>query len=64
MGAAGEILKEIDIDDQENFSKEQIDKFNTDPDFYRRFVKAIEKEVNGAFPIVSFSISMALPGSS
>jgi len=53
MGAAGDVLKEIDMDGKENFSQTQIHKFNSDPEHYRRFVKAIEKEVNGAFPIVS-----------
>ena len=53
MGAAGEVLKEIEMDREENFSQAQIDKFRSDPQLYRRFVKAIEREVNGAFPIVS-----------
>ena len=56
MGAAGEVLKGIEMDKEENFSQGQIDKFNSDPEYYRHFVKAIEKEVNGAFPIVSDSI--------
>ena len=47
------MLKQIQMDEQENFSPEQIEKFKTDPELYKTFVKTIEKEVNGAFPIVS-----------
>jgi hypothetical protein len=52
MGQAGEILSKIQMDAQENFSQETIEKFQSDPDFYREFVKKIEAEVNNAFPIV------------
>lgn len=52
MGAAGPMLKQIQMDEQENFSPEQIEKFKTDPELYKTFVKTIEKEVNGAFPII------------
>lgn len=47
-----EILGEIGIDAQENFSQETIERFKSDPEFYGRFVKAVEKEVNNAFPMV------------
>jgi hypothetical protein len=53
MGQAGEILSKIQMDAQENFSQETIDKFQSDPEFYREFVKKIEVEVNNAFPVVS-----------
>jgi len=53
MGPAAEILSKIDMDKQENFTPEQIEKFKSDPEFYRTFVKTIEKEVNNNFPIVS-----------
>ncbi|KAK4043690.1 hypothetical protein C8A01DRAFT_32219 [Parachaetomium inaequale] len=52
MGQAGEILSKIQMDAQENFSQETIDKFQSDPEFYREFVKKVEVEVNNAFPIV------------
>ncbi|KAK3301009.1 uncharacterized protein B0H64DRAFT_414697 [Chaetomium fimeti] len=52
MGQAGEILSKIQMDAQENFSQETIDKFQSDPEFYREFVKKIEVEVNNAFPVV------------
>lgn len=52
MGQAGDILSKIDMDPLENFSPETIDKFESDPVFYREFVKKIEAEVNNAFPIV------------
>lgn len=52
MGQAGEILSKIEMDAEENFSPETIEKFKTDPDFYREFVKKVEVEVNNAFPVV------------
>ncbi|KAK5663433.1 hypothetical protein OQA88_3862 [Cercophora sp. LCS_1] len=52
MGQAEEALSKIQIDSYENFSQETIDKFKTDPETYRAFVKGIEKEVNNGFPIV------------
>ncbi|OAA68498.1 flavin-binding monooxygenase [Niveomyces insectorum RCEF 264] len=52
MGGAGEVLKTVELDGQENFAAEQIERFKTDPAFYRTFVKTIEKEVNNTFPIV------------
>jgi hypothetical protein len=59
MGQAGEILSKIQMDAQENFSQETIEKFQSDPDFYREFVKKIEAEVNNAFPIVRRPLSPA-----
>ena len=50
-----EVLSEIGIDDQENFSEETIAKFKSDPEFYRRFVKVVEKEVNNGFAMVRHS---------
>jgi hypothetical protein len=52
MGQAKEILGKIQMDEHENFSQETIEKFQSDPEFYREFVKKIEAEVNNAFPIV------------
>lgn len=52
FGASKDILADIKIDEQENFTPEQIRKFKEDPDFYKKFVKAVEKDVNGNFPIV------------
>lgn len=60
MGQASDILSQVEMDDRENFSQEQIDRFKSDPEFYRKFVKAIEKEVNSAFPIVSYVQSCPL----
>jgi hypothetical protein len=54
MGQAGQILGQIQMDAQENFSQETIDRFQSDSEFYREFVKKVEVEVNNnAFPIVS-----------
>jgi hypothetical protein len=53
MGRAAETLDDIEMDEKMNFSKAQIDRFKRDPVYYRRFVKAIEREVNNNFRIVS-----------
>lgn len=53
MGRAEEILSKIQMDEHENFSQETIEKFQSDPEFYREFVKKIEVEVNNTFRIVS-----------
>ncbi|KAK0655773.1 hypothetical protein B0T16DRAFT_424483 [Cercophora newfieldiana] len=52
MGQAEEILSKIQLDAQENFSQETIEKFKSDPEFYRTYVKEIEALVNNSFPIV------------
>ncbi|KAI0151390.1 hypothetical protein BJ166DRAFT_486103 [Pestalotiopsis sp. NC0098] len=49
--AAG-ILSQIDMDDEENFTSEQIGKFKADPVLYTKFVKAVEEQVNSNFFIV------------
>ena len=52
LGQASDVLSQLELDAQENFSQATIDRFKSDPEFYRFFVKGIEKEVNNAFPIV------------
>ena len=52
MGAAGAVLRDVELDKDENFTPEQIARFQSDPALYRTFVKTIEKEVNNTFPIV------------
>lgn len=59
MGNAKEILGEVEVDEKENFSDATIARFKSDPDFYRSFVKSIEREVNNAFPVVSAPPSYA-----
>lgn len=53
MGSAAEVMSQIEIDKDENFTPQQIEKFKSDPDFYRNFVKAIEKEEGKNFGVVS-----------
>ena len=53
FGQAQEVLGQIKLDERENFSAETIEKFKSDPVFYRRFIKNIEVLVNNNFPIVS-----------
>lgn len=53
LGPCKDILSQIQFDTQENFTPEQIERFEKDAVFYREFLKATEKEVNSNFPIVS-----------
>lgn len=53
MGKAGEALEQIEIDEDEKFTPGQIAKFKADPESYLKFVKGVEEEVNGNFPIVN-----------
>lgn len=46
------MLKEITVDEKENFPPEQIQRFKDDEEFYRRFVKGIERDTGGNFRIV------------
>lgn len=46
------MLDKIQYDEEGRFSPEQIAKFKSDPEFYRQFVKAIEKETNNNFYVV------------
>ena len=59
-GPAKEILNEIEMDEKENFTPAQIERFKSDPEFYRRFVKAIERDIGGAFSVVSSCYHMIL----
>ncbi|KAG8165099.1 hypothetical protein KVR01_005374 [Diaporthe batatas] len=52
MMGGGQMLKEIDLDAKENFTPEQIMRFEDDSDFYKRFVKSIEKDTSGNFRLV------------
>lgn len=57
-----DILKDVKMDG-DKFTPEQIERFTSDPEYYLRFVKAVEDEINGRFPVVyflSFSILRAL----
>ncbi|KAI5861733.1 FAD/NAD(P)-binding domain-containing protein [Durotheca rogersii] len=51
-GPAKSVLSEIELDEKENFSQRQIEKFKLDPEFYHKFVKTIERDINGTFPLV------------
>ena len=51
-GPAKDILGQIELDEKENFTQRQIEKFKADPAFYRKFVKTIEQDSNGAFAVV------------
>src|SRR5690349_14042596 len=65
MGQAGDVLSKIQLDDEENFSQETIQKFESDPEFYRDFLKKLEIEVNTGFSVVSsHQLTDALRGGS
>ncbi|KAK7988530.1 Cytochrome c oxidase polypeptide 5 [Apiospora arundinis] len=51
-GPAKAVLGQIEMDDKENFSQAQIEKFRSQPELYRHFVKSIERDINGTFPII------------
>lgn len=40
------------MDANDNFTEEQIEEFKADPEFYMKFVKAVENEVNSRFKMV------------
>lgn len=46
------MLKEITVDEKEDFPPEQIQRFKDDEEFYQKFVKGIEKDTAGNFRIV------------
>ncbi|KAH8891047.1 FAD/NAD(P)-binding domain-containing protein [Thozetella sp. PMI_491] len=52
LGQAGEVLSKIELNAKEDFSQATIEKFESDPEFYRYFVKGIEKEINNVLPIL------------
>ncbi|KAK8090027.1 hypothetical protein PG997_004988 [Apiospora hydei] len=56
------VLGEVEMDDKENFSQAQIEKFRSQPELYKRFVKAVEKDINGAFPIPNMTKLQVLNG--
>ena len=49
--------------DGDKFTPAQIAKFKADPEYYLEFVKAVEEEINGKFPIVSLTTPNARSGS-
>ncbi|KAL3485044.1 FAD/NAD(P)-binding domain-containing protein [Aspergillus germanicus] len=51
QGAGGGVLSQVSMDENSDFTKAQIERFKSDPIFYRRFVKAVEEVVNGNFPL-------------
>uniref|UniRef100_A0A8H7K2J8 FAD/NAD(P)-binding domain-containing protein n=1 Tax=Bionectria ochroleuca TaxID=29856 RepID=A0A8H7K2J8_BIOOC len=52
QGRAADTMSQIELNEREQFTPSQIEKFKADPEFYWKFIKAIEVEVNGNFPIV------------
>ncbi|KAI0017643.1 hypothetical protein F4780DRAFT_782145 [Xylariomycetidae sp. FL0641] len=66
-GPAKDMLSQIEMDENENFSQAQIQRFKDDPAFYREFVKVIEKNTNDAFytiinnsPVQAFATSKVI----
>jgi hypothetical protein len=52
IGKIANILSSIEMDGF-NFTPNQIEKFKASPEYYLKFVKAVEAEINSKFPIVS-----------
>lgn len=53
QGAGGGVLDEVSMKENADFTEAQIERFKSDPEFYKKFVKAVEEVVNGNFPLVS-----------
>ncbi|KAJ3541904.1 hypothetical protein NM208_g4383 [Fusarium decemcellulare] len=51
QGSGGGIINEIEMNYDESFTQAQIERFESDPALYRRFVKSVEEVVNGNFPL-------------
>lgn len=47
-----DLLSSIEMDGF-NFTPNQIEKFKASPEYYLKFVKAVEAEINSKFPMVS-----------
>ncbi|KAH8660936.1 hypothetical protein BGZ60DRAFT_471767 [Tricladium varicosporioides] len=47
----GNILESIEMDG-DKFTPAQIEKFNADPEYYLKFVKAVEEDINNKFPLL------------
>ncbi|VUC33647.1 unnamed protein product [Clonostachys rosea] len=52
QGRAADTMSKIELNEREEFMPSQIEKFKADPEFYLKFIKAIEVEVNNNFPVV------------
>jgi hypothetical protein len=55
-GKVAEILGSLDMDG-DAFTPKQIEKFKSSPEYYLEFVKAVEEQINGRFPMVSLRTS-------
>ena len=52
MGKTAEIMGQLELTETGDFTPSQVERFKSDPEFYKKFVKLIEQDVNGNFPIV------------
>jgi hypothetical protein len=59
-GKIPEILSSLEMDGFD-FTPTQIEKFKASPEYYLKFVKAVEVEINSKFPIVSPSNRIVYP---
>ncbi|RTE80278.1 hypothetical protein BHE90_005214 [Fusarium euwallaceae] len=51
QGAGGGVLDEVGLKENADFTEAQIERFKSDPEFYMKFVKAVEEVINGNFPL-------------
>ncbi|KAI1329152.1 hypothetical protein F5Y16DRAFT_113280 [Xylariaceae sp. FL0255] len=49
---ASPLLAELGLHKSETFTAEHIEKFSNDPEFYLKFIKTIEADINGAFALL------------
>lgn len=57
---AKHIMEQIELDEDERFTSAQIERFKSDPQLYKLFVKAIEEQVSSNFSIVSRFMLLSL----
>ncbi|RSL71786.1 hypothetical protein CEP53_001363 [Fusarium sp. AF-6] len=51
QGAGGGVLDEVGLRENADFTEAQIERFKSDPEFYMKFVKAVEEVVSDNFPL-------------
>lgn len=49
-------MSSIKMDAENNFTQEQIELFKSDPKLYKKYVKAVEKEINSRFGSARISL--------
>jgi hypothetical protein len=51
LSQAAPIIEQVEMDEKDNFSAAQIEKFKTNPEFYEMFIKALDMDSNIKFAL-------------